>query len=282
MVNKTQYKVGAQFRYQKKWGQNFLINPRVLQKIVASAEVGPKDLVVEVGTGEGNLTSLLVQKAGAVIGFEIDPRLFSLTRGRCHSFSNLHLYQGDFLQFSMSDLIESFPGFNYKMVSNLPYSISSPVLFKVLESEIPWKVVVLMVQKEFGERVLSPPGERESGLLSLAVHMRMKVEKIMFVSRFSFRPAPQVDSVLLKLTPRIQAVELVRYRAVMEVARVLFSQRRKKIGKTLSRSLALPQGEKLLTQLGIDPALRPENLRVEQWICLSQAIAEQKEGGAVL
>ncbi len=259
------------FRPRKGQGQHFLINKGVLTAIVREACLSPHDVVIEVGTGPANLTEALARNAGHVFTFETDRRLSAFASQRLHKYSNVTLLEKDFLSTDLTKLLYSFSSFTLKAVANLPYTISSPVLFSFLESRLPWELLIFMVQKEFGARLLSPPGKKECSPLSLATHLVARVAKVIGVSRGSFHPSPKVDSVVVKLTPRDDRPDWETYQRTMKLARMAFQQRRKKLSRTLKHIFR--DGNLLtdcLKDMGLEEGVRPENLTRDDWLTLEK------------
>lgn len=235
------------------------------------AELSPQDLVVEIGVGEGNLTESLLAKAGWVVGFEIDPFLYQRVKWKLGSFSNFSLYPENFLQVDLKVYLASFPFLRKKCVSNIPYSMSTPVFWKLLGEDVKWNRLVLMVQKEFGDRILSFPPAGKGTLISLAVHLRFVVQKVLLVSPSAFRPNPQIDSMVLKLFPCQEGIDFSFYQQIVILARFLFSQRRKALFSLLGKELwGEREIKEVLEEAGIMPQTRVEDLDREQWILLAR------------
>ncbi|MDI3543264.1 MAG: rRNA (adenine1518-N6/adenine1519-N6)-dimethyltransferase [Candidatus Atribacteria bacterium] len=250
----------AGFHPSPRWGQHFLVDQAVRDIIIDNATIKKEDTVVEIGVGRGILTEVLVQKAGRVIGWEIDQELYRLIQEKLKGYSNLTIYREDFLSTDLSFLSSFSP---IKLVSNIPYAISSPLLSKLLESGLNWDLVILMVQREFGEKILQEKGSP----LAVGVHLFYKVEKIREVSPGSFSPSPSVHSLILRLTPS-SPIDLSAYREIMYWIRLLFSQRRKKIEKLLRPLWGKEKTQAILAQAHINPEWRAEDLVVKQWVAL--------------
>lgn len=238
----------------KKLGQHFLVDRRVLARIGDYASLSEKDRVLEIGPGTGNLTRVLAERAGRVFAIEVDPALATSLEGR---FKNVTVTRGDALKVP-------FPDYN-KVVSNLPYQISSKITFKLLER--PFNLAVLMYQKEFAERMVASPGTKEYGRLTLNVSLRAEAEILEFVPRGAFSPMPAVESAIVRLRPRVERIH-VDERAFDDLTRRLFSMRRKKVKKSLA-ALRIPSD--VLSR--IDPALlekRPQELSLEDVVDLAR------------
>ena len=258
------------------WGQHFLVDRRIRDRIVEEANLSCEDVVVEIGVGEGFLTEPLLQRAGWVVGFEVDPVLVHLVKEKLAAYSHFSLYPGDFLKIDLKACLTSLPLFRKKCVSNLPYSISTPALLKLLTEDVTWNLLLLMVQREFGERVLALPPQGKGTFLSVVAHLRFEVQKVLSVSPSAFRPNPRVESVVLKFLPRDDRVDLVTFRKVTALARFCFSQKR----KSLLSLLGMKSGncDRVLAMIqaaGISPRLRAEDLERSQWIALAEILTKE-------
>jgi len=251
----------AGFHHSRRWGQHFLVDKAIRDVIIDNAELKNEDTIIEVGVGRGILTEVLVQKAGRVMGWEIDQELYRLVQEKLKNYSNLTLWREDFLSADLSFLSSFAP---LKLVSNIPYAISSSLLSKILESGLNWDLIILMVQWEFGEKILQEKGNP----LAVGVHLLYKVEKIRGVFPGSFSPSPSVRSSILKFTPSSSPVGLSIYREVMHWVHFLFSQRRKQIEKLLRPLWGKEKTQRILAQAHISPEWRAENLEIKHWIAL--------------
>jgi 16S rRNA (adenine1518-N6/adenine1519-N6)-dimethyltransferase len=241
----------------KKLGQHFLVDRRVLARIGDYASLAEEDRVLEIGPGTGNLTEVLSARAGTVFAIEVDPALASSLEGR---FPNVVVIRGDALKVPP-------PDYN-KIVSNLPYQISSKITFRLLER--PFDLAVLMYQKEFAERMVASLGTKDYGRLTLNVSLRAEVEIVERVPRGAFRPMPQVESAIVRLRPREKRID-VDYRVFDDLTRGLFSMRRKKVKRSLA---AMKVSSDVLSR--IDPDLlerRPQELSLEDAVDLAKAIS---------
>lgn len=265
---------------RRRWGQHFLVDQKVRDAIVEHAALSQEDLVVEIGVGKGFLTEALLLRAGWVVGFEIDPVLFHQARERFKGFANLSLVQADFLQISLPTFLAPFPFQSKKCVSNLPYSLSTAVFLKLFGEEVEWRLILLMVQREFGERVLFFPPEGKGSLVSMAVHLRFAVEKVFYVPPSTFRPQPHVESVVLKFTPLGEQINGSLYWRIMSLGRLCFAQRRKAVLALLSGELG-DRGKALsiLEVSRVPPHARAEDLTRDQWIALGHAWEAFQDGG---
>lgn len=204
---------------KKRLGQNFTVDSGILRKLVAYASLTKDDVVLEVGAGLGFLTQLLSSECKRVVAVEVDPQLVGFLRKQLQSLQNVELIEGDILKVSL-------PFFN-KVVSAPPYSISSPLLFRLLENKFDWAVLVL--QKEFAERLVASVGSKDYGRITVTIYYRAEVELLDTVPRTVFYPPPDVDSVMVRLKPRSPPFKVDDEKMFFEVVRTLFTQRNKKV-----------------------------------------------------
>ena len=208
---------------KKRLGQHFTVNSDMLQRLVSHASITKDDIVLEVGAGLGFLTQLLSSKCKKVIAVEVDPKLVRILRKQLHSLQNVDLIEGDILKVSL-------PPFN-KVVSAPPYSISSPLLFRLLERKFDWAVLIL--QKEFAERLAASVGSKDYGRLTVTIYYRADVELLDYVPRTMFYPPPDVDSMMVRLKPRGSPFQVDDEETFFELVRTLFTQRNKKVRNAL-------------------------------------------------
>jgi 16S rRNA (adenine1518-N6/adenine1519-N6)-dimethyltransferase len=208
---------------KKRLGQHFTVNSDVLQRLVYHASITKDDIVLEVGAGLGFLTQLLSSKCKKVIAVEVDPKIVSFLRKQLRSLQNVDLIEGDILKVSL-------PPFN-KVVSAPPYSISSPLLFRLLERNFDWAVLIL--QKEFAERLAASVGSKDYGRLTVTIYYRADVELLDYVPRTMFYPPPDVDSMMVRLKPRGSPFQVDDEETFFELVRTLFTQRNKKVRNAL-------------------------------------------------
>jgi 16S rRNA (adenine1518-N6/adenine1519-N6)-dimethyltransferase len=251
---------------RKGLGQNFLIDEDVLGRIISSAGLSVKDLVIEVGPGLGVLTEELAKNAGRVIAIELDDNLAVLLKERLASKNNVTVINQDILKTELAVLLDENNAEKYKVVANLPYYITSPVLRHFLESECKPKSMVVMVQKEVAEEIAAEPGKMS--LMSIGVQLYGRPEIIMKVPAGSFYPAPKVDSAVLKVTPYLQPrVQIDDREGFFKLVRAGFSSARKQLANSLANGLGISKEESLslLKKAGIDSQRRAETLTIEEW-----------------
>ncbi|HLC38961.1 MAG TPA: 16S rRNA (adenine(1518)-N(6)/adenine(1519)-N(6))-dimethyltransferase RsmA [Patescibacteria group bacterium] len=259
---------------QKRLGQNFLSDFEVLQKIVQTAEINHKDYVVEVGAGIGTLTDQLCQNARWVMAVEVDPNMVKILQETCGHYLNLKIIQKNILGLELNRVLGKIA--EYKVVANLPYYITQPVLRYFLENETKPESMVLMVQKEVAERLCAKPGEMS--LLSVSVQFFGQPKLIQIVKAESFFPAPKVDSAIIRINKIRERFLEVSQPLFFTLVKAGFSERRKQIHNSLATSLQLaPETvQKILTQAEIDPTRRAQTLSMEEWHELYQAFTREQ------
>jgi 16S rRNA (adenine1518-N6/adenine1519-N6)-dimethyltransferase len=254
----------------KKFGQHFLTDRNILAAIVDALAPTTSDTVVEIGPGRGSLTDILVARAGRLVAVEIDRALAAQLRERYAGRDNVEIVEGDFLEIEASSLV----GDDYLLIGNVPYYITTPIIFKALEPPIPRRSVFL-VQLEVAERLAATEGGESYGALSVNVAMVAHVEQVLRVPAGAFRPPPKVESAVVRLTPRVEPMvpltSLAAFRAFVQAA---FGQRRKQMQRVLRaiRGLSPQEASQLLEAAGVDPKERPENVSPAQWAVLFHAI----------
>lgn len=269
LENKTRYimkKYGI--TANKNLGQNFLINEDVVNNIVNSSEISKDDLVIEIGPGLGTLTEELLKKAGKVIAIELDERMIRILSDRFSLYNNFELINEDVLKVNLSEIIKKEKANNNlvdaKIVANLPYYITTPIIMKLLEEELDIKIITVMIQKEVAERLIAVPGDKLSGAITYCVYYYADSEKIMVVENNSFIPEPEVQSEVIKLNIRnVPAIKLKDKDLFFKVVKVSFMQRRKTLMNSLVNGGILKNKEearRMFEELGLDVNVRGENL----------------------
>lgn len=264
------------FHFSKALGQNFLINGSVCPRMAAECGAGECKGVIEVGPGIGVLTWELSQVAKKVTAIELDQRLFPVLEETLADCDNVKIVPGDVMKLDLHQLIqEEFGGGPVCVCANLPYYITSPVILRLLEEELPITAITVMVQKEAAQRLCAPPGSRECGAVSVAVHYRSVPQVLFPVGRGSFMPPPNVDSAVIRLDLRKEPpVEVRNEEWFFKVSRAAFAQRRKTAANSISATLGVPkaQVEETLTASGIPANIRAERLTLEQLAVLSNGL----------
>jgi len=272
---------------RKGLGQHFLIDEEVLQLVTSAAELTPTDIIMEIGPGLGVLTKELVRQAGWVIAIELDNKLATILKQDLASFDNITIINGDILGIAPAALIQEqktrFPPtintpLNYKVVANLPYYITSPVLRHFLEASIKPQIMVVMVQKEIAKAIVAEPGQMS--VLSISVQFYGKPEIISYVPARCFYPAPKVDSAILRVELYPQpAVAVTDAKSFFKLVRAGFSASRKQIGNSLPQGLGMPKIEvlPLLEEVGIVSQRRAETLTLDEWARLWRVFSQTGE-----
>jgi 16S rRNA (adenine1518-N6/adenine1519-N6)-dimethyltransferase len=261
----------ARLRPRKSLSQNFLTDPEALDAIVAAAELQPGDRVVEIGPGLGVLTRRLLAAGASVLAVELDPRLAEYLRRELYGVDRFELIEADALDLHPREM---FPNQPFKVVANIPYHITSPLLHAFLEGERPPELTVLLVQLEVAERVAAPPGQMS--YLSVFAQNVAEVEVVARVPAAAFEPAPAVDSAVLRLRRRPEPTVAVgdARPPFYRVVQAGFRQRRKQVHNGLSRELPVDREAVIsaLGRCGVTPERRPQTLSVSEWACLADAL----------
>ncbi|KAF2955258.1 16S rRNA (adenine(1518)-N(6)/adenine(1519)-N(6))-dimethyltransferase RsmA [Marinitoga sp. 38H-ov] len=244
---------------KKSLGQNFLSTQEYAKKIVQKSDISKDDIVIEIGPGAGTLTEALAQSGANIFAFEIDERLKPLLEERFKNFNNVHIQFIDFLKADLSNFN------NPKYVANIPYYITSPILEKIFMETPDFQLATLMVQKEYGNRMIATSGKDYSPL-SIFVQFFCNVEKIITVPPHAFIPNPKVDSVVIKLTPKENIPDIDKNK-FFKFIHIAFSQRRKTIKNNL-KGIFGENTDEILKKCSIDPKTRPENLSIDKFIDL--------------
>ncbi|MCM1122126.1 MAG: 16S rRNA (adenine(1518)-N(6)/adenine(1519)-N(6))-dimethyltransferase RsmA [Eubacterium sp.] len=266
-----------QFRMQKKYGQNFLIDANILQKIVEAAQITKEDCVLEIGPGIGTMTQYLAEAADRVIAVEIDKGLIPILEDTLSSYENITVLYGDILKVDLAALAAENGGRSFKVVANLPYYITTPVIMKLFESRTPLQSITVMVQSEVADRMQTGPGTKDYGALSLAVQYYAKPEIVARVPASCFLPRPNVDSTVVRLTRYEEPPVVVEDEAYLfALIRASFNQRRKTLANGLANAgnlgLNRAQVEQVLEEMGLSRTVRGETFTLEQFAKLSNCL----------
>ena len=268
------------FTFQKKFGQNFLIDPHVLDKIIAAAEITKDDFVLEIGPGIGTLTQYLAEAAREVVAVEIDSSLIPILEDTLSSYDNVSVINEDVLKVDLKKLAEERNGGKpIKVVANLPYYITTPIIMGLFESHVPLKSLTVMVQKEVALRIQAGPGTKDNGALSLAVQYYADPYLAANVPPNCFMPRPNVGSAVIRLTRFEETPVKVTDEALLfRLIRASFNQRRKTLQNGLVNSPELhfskEQVAAAIETLGVSPSVRGEALTLEQFAALCNALSE--------
>ena len=271
------------FTFKKSFGQNFLTDTNILQKIVDTAEVDDQVNVIEIGPGIGALTEFLAERAAEVMAFEIDHRLVSILADTLRDFDNVTVVNEDILKVDLAQHIQNFknPDLPIKVVANLPYYITTPILMHLIESGIPFSEFVVMMQKEVADRISAKPNTKAYGSLSIAVQYYMTAKVAFIVPRTVFVPAPNVDSAILKMVRRPEpAVAVEDEKFFFKVFKASFTHRRKTLWNNLTGYFGKTDEikdklTKALDQAGLSPSVRGEALGLEEFASLADALKGQ-------
>lgn len=267
------------FVFQKKYGQNFLIDAHVLDKIIDAAEIGPDDFVLEIGPGIGTLTQYLAESAREVTAVEIDSHLIPILEETLQDYDNVTVLNEDILKVDIAELArQKNKGKLIKVVANLPYYITTPIIMGLFESHVPIDNITVMVQKEVAERMQVGPGTKDYGALSLAVQYYAKPYLAANVPPNCFIPRPKVGSAVIRLTKYQEPpVQVKDERLMFRLIRASFNQRRKTLQNSLSNSPELnitkAQTAEALEKMGLPAAVRGEKLTLEQFARLSDLLS---------
>ncbi|WEV70640.1 16S rRNA (adenine(1518)-N(6)/adenine(1519)-N(6))-dimethyltransferase RsmA [Lactobacillus sp. ESL0785] len=271
---------------KKNLGQNFLVDLNAIQGIVQAADIRPGDQVIEIGPGIGSLTEQLLYAGAKVFAYEVDDALPEILNNELPRQiagvpikDRFELMMKDILKANFKADLQDFFDLTkpIKVVANLPYYITTPIIFFLNESELDFASLTLMMQKEVADRLSAVPGNKEYGPLSIAVQIEMKVTSALTVKNTSFIPKPRVDSSVVVLTPLVQKPDVGEIKHFNWVVKMCFAQRRKTLNNNLKN--LVPEADKraeLIKALGVDPRIRPEQLTIAQFAQIARAIPVQK------
>ena len=268
-----------EFAFQKKFGQNFLIDGRVLDKIIASADITKEDFVLEIGPGIGTMTQYLAEAAGRVLAVEIDKMLIPILEETLQEYDNVEVINADVLKLDLNRILEEKNGGRpVRIVANLPYYITTPIIMSLLEDHVPVESITVMVQKEVAERMQAGPGTKDYGALSLAVQYYCEPYIAANVPPNCFMPRPKVGSAVIRLTRhKNPPVETSDEQLMFRLIRASFNQRRKTLANGLNNFPELhytkEEIQKAIEELGVSPSVRGEALTLQQFARLADILA---------
>lgn len=266
------------FRFRKKFGQNFLIDTHVLDRIADSAEIATEDCVLEIGPGIGTLTQYLAERAARVLAVEIDPELIPILRETLADYPNVRVIHGDILKQNIRALAEEYnEGGPFRVVANLPYYITTPIIMGLLEENAPVKSITVMVQREVAERMQATPGGKEYGALSLAVQYYAETEITANVPPNCFIPRPNVGSCVIRLRRYERPpVEVQDSKKMFRLIRAAFNQRRKTLANAIANGgvdgISRTQVAEALSELGLSESVRGEALSLAEFAALTDKL----------
>lgn len=268
------------FNFQKKFGQNFLIDANILENIIAAADIGKDDCILEIGPGIGTMTQYLCEHAREVVAVEIDKNLIPILQNDTLSaYDNITIINEDILKVDINQIVkEKNDGRPIKVVANLPYYITTPIIMGLFESHVPLESITIMVQKEVAERMQVGPGTKDYGALSLAVQYYAEPKVVLTVPATCFMPRPNVDSAVIKLTRHQNPPVVTENEAFMfDIIRASFNQRRKTLVNGLTNAAGLKVTKEsvlsALHEMGLSETIRGEALTLEQFAKLTDLIA---------
>ena len=271
-----------EFMFQKKFGQNFLIDTHVLEKIISAAGITKNDCVLEIGPGIGTMTQYLAENAGHVVAVEIDRNLIPILKETLADYDNVTVINEDILRVDIKALAEEYNGGKpIKVVANLPYYITTPIIMGLFESGVPIDNITVMVQKEVADRMKEGPGSKDYGALSLAVQYYAEPEIVANVPPNCFIPRPNVGSAVIRLTRHKEMPVEVKDPALMfKIIRASFNQRRKTLQNGLGNAPELPYTKEqiaaAIAEMGLTPTIRGEASSLAQFAQLSDILGEMK------
>lgn len=270
-----------EFQFKKKFGQNFLIDPHVLDKIVDAAQITKDDFVLEIGPGIGTLTQYLCENARQVLAVEIDDKLIPILKETLQPYDNVEVLHGDILKQDIQQIADTYnDGKPIKVVANLPYYITTPIIMELFESHVPLANVTVMVQKEVADRMQVGPGTKDYGALSLAVQYYAKPEIVAIVPPNCFMPRPNVGSAVIRLTRHKEVpVQVNDEKLMFKIIRASFNQRRKTLANGLNNApdihLSKEVIQESIEELGVPVTIRGEALTLQQFAQLSNIIGSK-------
>ena len=268
----------------KSLGQNFITDGNIVSKIVDGAGITEEDLVIEIGPGIGVLTSVLAERAAFVAAVELDKRLIPVLEETLMEYSNVRVINADILKTDLHRLVRTcreeglFTG-KVRVIGNLPYYITTPIIMKLLEEQVPADSITVMMQKEVADRIRSAPGSRTYGAISVAVQYYCRVEKVTDVPKEAFIPRPKVASTVLNLEPLEEKIEVADEKMFLRCVKAGFAQRRKTLLNSLSAGGGMDKDHvrKILEAADIDPGRRAETLTVEEFGRIANGISNEQD-----
>ena len=272
-------------RANKSLGQNFLINNEVVENIVNSSDISKEDMVIEIGPGLGTLTKYLLEKAGKVLCVELDTKMIKILQDRFSLYDNFELINEDILKVNLNEIIienkKDGKIKNVKIVANLPYYITTPIIMKLLEEKLDIKSITVMIQKEVADRLIETPGEKNTGAITHTVYYYCESEKIMEVPNSSFIPEPEVTSEVIKLNLRDKpAVDIENTKVMFMIIKSAFMQRRKTLLNALTNTKVFinkEEGIQILKELNLDENVRAEKLSIQDFANIAKIIIERSK-----
>ena len=267
----TELLQSKEFVFKKKYGQNFIIDENIINNIATKANIDKDTLVIEIGPGAGSLTNVIAKYAKNVVCYEIDTTLDEILRTNLKEHSNVEIIYEDFLKANVLNDLKKYQYKKLYVVANLPYYITTPIIVKLIEDNIPVDKIVVMVQKEVGDRINAKVGSKEYGSLTVFLNYFFNIKKELDVSKNVFIPKPRVDSIVISFTRRENLEELIDKNLFFNLIRDSFQQKRKTIRNNL-KSYDLDIIEKELKKVGFDLSVRAEQLPLSVFIQLANSL----------
>ncbi len=269
-------------RANKSLGQNFLINSEVVENIINSSEISKEDMIIEIGPGLGTLTKYLLEKAGKVLCIELDSKMIKILQDRFSNYQNFEIINEDVLKVDLNKIIktnkENEKIKNVKIVANLPYYITTPIIMKLLEEKLDIESITVMIQKEVADRLIETPGGKNTGAITYTVYYYCESEKVMEVPNSSFIPEPEVTSEVIKMTLRNKpAVDIENTKVMFMIIKSAFMQRRKTLLNALTNTkvfMSKQEGIEILKKLNLDENVRAENLTLQDFANIAKIICK--------
>ena len=269
-------------RANKSLGQNFLINSEVVENIINSSEITKEDMVIEIGPGLGTLTKYLLEKAGKVLCIELDSKMVKILNDRFSIYNNFEIINADVLKINLNEIINENKKQEkikkVKVVANLPYYITTPIIMKLLEEKLDIESITVMIQKEVADRLIETPGGKNTGAITYTVYYYCDSEKIMEVPNSSFIPEPEVTSEVIKMNLRDKpAVEIKNPQIMFMIIKSAFMQRRKTLLNALTNTKVFinkDEGLKILKKLNLSENVRAEELSIQDFANIAKIISE--------
>lgn len=269
------------FRHSKSLGQNFLSDIHIIEDIVDGSDIEPEDLVIEIGPGMGVLTAAAAERAGKVIAVEIDKKLIPILKETLAEYDNVEIINADIMKTDLTEIVEAnrpADGGKVRVIGNLPYYITTPIIMKLLEESVPADSITIMMQKEVADRIKAGPGGKDYGALTVAVGFYCTITHVADAPKEVFVPRPKVDSTVIRLDLRKECpVDLIDQKIFFETVKGGFGQRRKTLLNSLTgvRGLPKPEIADALDAAGIDPKRRVETLSLDEFAAVANEIARR-------
>ena len=269
------------FRHSKSLGQNFLSDIHIIEDIVDGSDIEPEDLVIEIGPGMGVLTAAAAERAGKVIAVEIDKKLIPILKETLAEYDNVEIINADIMKTDLTEIVEAnrpADGGKIRVIGNLPYYITTPIIMKLLEESVPADSITIMMQKEVADRIKAGPGGKDYGALTVAVGFYCTITHVADAPKEVFVPRPKVDSTVIRLDLRKECpVDLIDQKIFFETVKGGFGQRRKTLLNSLTgvRGLPKPEIADALDAAGIDPKRRAETLSLDEFAAVANEIARR-------